>query len=92
MKTKAFIFIIVAGILWGTSGIFVNYLAPYGFTSMQMTSMPTAAVMMYLPDSIKDTYDIAKYLESMDNVRLCIQEVGETTQRNVEYRRGVGII
>lgn len=39
MKTKAFIFIIVAGVLWGTSGIFVHFLAPYGFTSLQMTAV-----------------------------------------------------
>jgi len=38
MKNKAFLFIILAGILWGTSGIFVHYLAPLGFTSMQMTA------------------------------------------------------
>ena len=37
MKTKAFIYIIVAGVLWGTSCLFVNYLAPLGFTSAQMT-------------------------------------------------------
>lgn len=37
MKTKAFIFIALAGILWGTSGLFVSYLAPLGFTSAQMT-------------------------------------------------------
>ncbi len=37
MKKLAFIQIILAGILWGTSGIFVRYLAPYGFTSLQMT-------------------------------------------------------
>ena len=35
---KAFLFIITAGILWGTSGIFVHFLAPYGITSLQMTS------------------------------------------------------
>lgn len=39
MKTKAFIYIIVAGLLWGTSGIFVYFLSPYGFTSIQMTAM-----------------------------------------------------
>jgi len=38
MKSKAFIYIISAGILWGTSGIFVNSLAPYGFSSLQMTA------------------------------------------------------
>ena len=39
MKTKAFIFVILAGVLWGTSGIFVTQLSPYGFTSMHMTAM-----------------------------------------------------
>lgn len=37
MKKLAFIYIILAGVLWGTSGIFVHYLAPHGFTSLQMT-------------------------------------------------------
>ncbi len=36
---KSFFYIILAGILWGTSGIFVHYLAPYGFTSLQMTAV-----------------------------------------------------
>ena len=39
MKTRAFIYIIVAGILWGTSGIFVHLLSPYGFSSFQMTAV-----------------------------------------------------
>jgi len=39
MKTKAFIYIIVAGILWGTSGLFVHFLTPYGFSSIQMTAV-----------------------------------------------------
>ncbi|MBR5140518.1 MAG: EamA family transporter [Clostridia bacterium] len=39
MKTKAFIYIIVAGILWGTSGIFVHLLSPYGFSTFQMTAV-----------------------------------------------------
>ncbi len=37
MKKKAFFMIILAGLLWGTSGIFVHFLAPYGFSSIQMT-------------------------------------------------------
>ena len=37
MKTKAFIYIILAGILWGTSGLFVKFLSPYGFTAPQLT-------------------------------------------------------
>ena len=39
MKKKAFIFIVVAGLLWGTSGLFVHFLTPYGFTSLQMTAV-----------------------------------------------------
>ena len=38
MKKSAFLFIIAAGVLWGTSGLFVNFLAPYGFSSLQMTA------------------------------------------------------
>ena len=39
MKLKSILFIVAAGIFWGTSGIFVRYLAPMGFTSLQMTAM-----------------------------------------------------
>lgn len=39
MKKRAFIYIISAGILWGTSGIFVKFLAPYGYTSLQLTAV-----------------------------------------------------
>lgn len=39
MNKKAFVYIIIAGILWGTSGIFVHYLSPYGFTAFQMTGV-----------------------------------------------------
>ena len=35
----AFIYIITAGILWGTSGIFVKLLEPYGYTSLQLTAL-----------------------------------------------------
>ena len=37
MKKRGLVYIILACILWGTSGIFVNNLAPYGVTSIQMT-------------------------------------------------------
>lgn len=37
MKKIAFIYIILASILWGTSGIFVHFLAPYRFSSIHMT-------------------------------------------------------
>lgn len=38
-KRLSFVFIILAGICWGTSPVFVHYLAPYGFTSLHMTAV-----------------------------------------------------
>ena len=39
MKKRAFIYIIIAGIMWGTSGIFVKLLSPYGLDTLQITSL-----------------------------------------------------
>lgn len=39
MKKMAFFYIVFASVLWGTSGIFFNLLAPFGFSSLQMTAM-----------------------------------------------------
>ncbi len=39
MKTKAFFLIVFSCVLWGTSGIFVHYLAPIGYSSMNMTGV-----------------------------------------------------
>lgn len=38
-KSKAYALIVLSSFLFGTSGIFVRLLSPYGFTSMQMTAM-----------------------------------------------------
>jgi drug/metabolite transporter (DMT)-like permease len=38
-KNLSFALIIVAGLCWGTSPIFVHYLSPFGFTSQQMTAV-----------------------------------------------------
>ena len=38
-KKLSFALIVLAGLCWGTSPIFVHYLAPYGFTSQQMTAV-----------------------------------------------------
>ena len=45
---KAFLFVILAGVGWGTSGIFVHYMAPYGFTSMQMTALRGSIALLGL--------------------------------------------
>lgn len=37
MKKRALIYIVAAGMLWGTSGIFVHYLSPYGFSPYEMS-------------------------------------------------------
>ncbi len=39
MQKKALLFIIAAGILWGTSGLFVSSLSAYGITTVQMTAV-----------------------------------------------------
>ncbi len=48
MKKRAFLFVILAGVLWGTSGIFVKNLAPFGYSSMQMTAMRGAVALVIL--------------------------------------------
>ena len=48
MKTKAFTFIIVAGILWGTSPLFVSYFSSYGFSSVQMTTARSIVAVIAL--------------------------------------------
>ena len=39
MKIKALLFIILAGLFWGTSPLFVSFFKPYGFTSLQLTAV-----------------------------------------------------
>ena len=48
MKTKAFILVIITGILWGTSGMFVNYLATFGFSSFQITALRGVVSCLFL--------------------------------------------
>ena len=48
MKKRALIYIILAGIFWGTSGIFVHYLAPYGFSSLEMTGVRAVVALMVM--------------------------------------------
>lgn len=50
MHKKSLFYIVLAGVAWGTSAIFVNNLKPFGFTPMQMTSVRNivAAVVMLL--------------------------------------------
>lgn len=46
MKKMSFIYIVLASVLWGTSGIFVHYLAPFGFTSLQMTCIRSVVAFL----------------------------------------------
>ena len=46
MKKRAFIYIIIAGILWGTTGIFVKLLSPYGFSSLQLTAVRATSAFL----------------------------------------------
>ena len=48
MKAKAYFFIILASVMWGTSGLFANFLAPYGLTSLQMTAIRALGATMLM--------------------------------------------
>lgn len=48
MKKRGFILIIIASIAWGTSGIFVHFLAPYGFSSVQMSFFRTSVSILVM--------------------------------------------
>lgn len=56
MKIRAFIFIILAGIGWGTSGLFVNALSSYGFSAVQIIAARgvVSAIVMSLYVLIRD--------------------------------------
>jgi len=56
MKIKAFIYIILAGICWGTSGLFVNALSAYGFSPVQIIAARgvVSAIVMSLYVAIRD--------------------------------------
>lgn len=38
MKNKAVIYCVLAGLMWGSSGVFSNLLSPYGFSPLQLTA------------------------------------------------------
>lgn len=48
MKKSAFFYIVIASVLWGTSGLFSYYLRQFGFQPVQMTAMRgvVAAILM----------------------------------------------
>lgn len=47
-KRRAVILILIAGVLWGTSGIFVNFLSPIGFTSIQLTAVRATVSSVFI--------------------------------------------
>ena len=63
-KTSAILLVILAGILWGTSGIFVHYLAPLGFSSAQMTAIRSGtaalAVLIYAIARDREAFRVRK--------------------------------
>ncbi len=38
MKSRAVLYCVLAGLLWGASGVFSNLLTPYGFSPLQLTA------------------------------------------------------
>lgn len=64
MKKTAFLFIILASIFWGTSGLFVHYVAPFGFSSFQMTFVrsviATLCIGIYVLIKDKSIFKVTK--------------------------------
>ena len=62
MKKLAIFFIVVAGVLWGTSAVFVNVLSPYGVSSLQMTFVraivSTASLFLFLFFKCKKAFKV----------------------------------
>lgn len=56
MKKLSILYIVLAGVLWGTSPIFVNSFKPYGFTSMELAAIRNivSAAAIFLFVLIKD--------------------------------------
>lgn len=48
MKKRGLIYVILAGILWGTSGVFFNLLKPYGFSPLHMTAMRGVVAAIFM--------------------------------------------
>ena len=47
-KRRAVVLILIAGVLWGTSGIFVNFLSPIGFSSIQLTAVRATVSSVFI--------------------------------------------
>jgi len=64
VKIRAIAYIVLAGLLWGTSGIFVRFLEPYGTSPMQMTFVrgfvAAVAVGIYILITNKSLFKIKK--------------------------------
>ncbi|MBR3837900.1 MAG: EamA family transporter [Clostridia bacterium] len=56
MKKLSILYIVLAGLFWGTSGIFFSFLKPWGFTPVQVTAIrgTVSAVAMCLYALIRD--------------------------------------
>lgn len=90
-KRISFAFIVFAGICWGTSPIFVHYLAPYGFTSLQMTavrgSVSFVCMLLYvaiadrnlLKTDIKDLFFYAVIGASLFGTAFCYYSAMQMT-------------
>lgn len=48
MKKRGLIYVILAGILWATSGVFFNLLKPYGFSPLHMTAMRGVVAAIFM--------------------------------------------
>ena len=48
MKKRGILLVVLAGVTWGTSGIFSHFLAPYGFTPLHLTALRATISLLLL--------------------------------------------
>lgn len=48
MKKRAVMGIVLAGVLWGTSGLFSHYLSPFGFSALHLTCLRATVSLLLL--------------------------------------------
>lgn len=48
MRYKAVLYVVLAGLFWGSSGLFVLALSPYGVTSAQMTAVRATVSLLFM--------------------------------------------
>lgn len=88
-KHKALISVIAAGVLWGTSGLFVHFLTPYGLSSLQMACIRGTVAALCMTAYVALTHR-ALFSVSRRNLLLCACSGGCTFLSAASYYAAIG--